>query len=70
MSNEGKQNIIQVPAFLCGAIQSLIGSEALLEKLFSTVSNVMVLCQRRPPGRELLPFEGIGSHDAEVKLKV
>ena len=64
MSNEGKQNIIQVPTFLCGAIQGLIGSETLLEKLLRTVGNMMVVCQRRPPGSELLPFEGIGSHDA------
>jgi hypothetical protein len=66
MSNKGKQNIIQIPTFLCGAIQGLIGSETLLEKLCCTIGNVMVVCQRRPPGRELLPFKRIGIHDAQI----
>ena len=63
MANEGKENIIEIAAFLCGAIQGLIRAEAMLEKSFSAVRNVMALGQSGPPLGELLPFDGIGSHE-------
>jgi hypothetical protein len=70
MANEGKQNIIQIAAFLRGAIQGLIWTEAMLKKSFSTVGDVMTLGQSGPPVGELLPFARIGSHDAWSKREV
>ena len=67
MSNESKKNIIQVAAFLRGAIQGPVWAEAVLKQLLNAVGDVMALGQSRPPVGELLPFEGIGSHDVWVK---
>jgi hypothetical protein len=67
MPNESKKNIIQVSAFLRGAIQGPVWAEAVLKQLFNAVGDVMALGQSRPPVGELLPFDGIGSHDAWIK---
>ena len=67
MSNEGEQNIIQVSAFLRGAIQGSVWAEAVLKQLFNAVGDVMALGQSRPPVGELLPFDGIGSHDVWIR---
>jgi hypothetical protein len=63
MANEGKQDIIQVAPFLRRAIQGLVRAETLLKKSCSPVGHVMTLGQSGPPVGELLPFDGIGSHD-------
>ena len=70
MANQGKQNIIEIAAFLCGAIQGLIGAEAMLKKSFSAPSDVMALGQSGPPLGELLPFDGIGSHEWAASREV
>ena len=70
MADEGKQNIIQIAPFLRSAIQGLIRTKAMLKKSFRTVGDVMALGQSGPPVGELLPFDGIGSHDAWGKPEV
>ena len=64
MANEGEQNIIQVAAFLRGAIQGTLWAEAVMKELFRAVGDVMALDQGGPPMGELLPFDGIRSHGA------
>ena len=64
MSNESKKNIIQVAAFLGGAIQGPVWAEAVMKELFRAVGDVMALGQCGPPMGELLPFDGIRSHGA------
>ena len=67
MANESKKNILQIAAFLRGAIQGPVWAEAVLKQLLNAVGDVMALCQSRPPFGELLPFDGIRSHDVWIK---
>ena len=69
MPNKSKEDIIQVAAFLCGAIQGLVWTQAVLKELFSTVGDVMALGQGSPPVSELLPFDGIRGHGMWIKSK-
>lgn len=69
MANQGKQQIIQVAAFLRGTIQGLVWAQALPEELISSFGDVMAQSQSRPPVGELLPFNGIGSHDSSIKAE-
>lgn len=69
MSNKSKKNIIQVSTFLRGAIQGPVWAEAVLKQLFNAIGDVVTLGQSRPPVGELLPFDGIGSHDVWIKSK-
>ena len=69
MANEGEQNIIQVAAFLGGAIQCPAWAKAVMKELFRAVGDVMALGQGGPPMGELLPFDGIRSHGARIRLK-
>lgn len=67
MPNQRKEDIIQVAAFLGGAIQGLIWAQAPVEKFFSAVGHMMPLGQAGPPVGKLLPFDRIGSHDTWIK---
>lgn len=70
MTNEGEEQVIQVAAFFRRAIEDLVGSQALPKELFSAFGDVMALGQSGPPVGELLPFDGIGSHDRSIRAEI